>query len=241
MNAMSATFDILSAVIIWCDITFETENSYQTMRNEFQETVRTRPENKEDSINELILTEAKEEFYSHHIPLLIVRTVDDAENQINEHKTKKIFLISSGTCGRCLVPKVADQYSFVHNIYIYAHNLLLHVDWVCNYLGLVKTFDFPVSLLVRLTRDISKHFIDRGSTLLKINAAKHALTCLQHAEQLEHAANRREQMRNNATDNTTFGVQPVFRDHLDLLQGGNGLINRAVVALREQEEPIETS
>ncbi len=162
-------------------------------------------------------------------------------HQIEKHKDKKIFVICSGTVGRYLVPEIARYCPHVHDIYIYAHNILLHVDWADNYEKLLKMFNFHTNLLVRLTRDIAWYFIKRGQMFLEVNAPQNALICFNHARNLEIGANVREKMEPNRNTTEPNPPQPDFREHLDLLEGDDGLIYQAETAAREQEHALQSS
>ncbi|UJR10965.1 hypothetical protein I4U23_015150 [Adineta vaga] len=215
---------ILSIFIVWCDVSFENNDSYQSMQDEFNEASTGTPKRQPDPIDMAILNDDIEKLRSDKVPLAVVRTIDDALREIANHKDEKVFVICSGSVGRCLVPMIAQEYPYVHDIYIYAHNIGLHVDWADHYIKLIKMFNFHTNLLVRLTRDISKYFIERGKIFLSVDEPRHALKCLEHAQKLEIEANRREKMKPNLQQTETYFVQPDFRDNLDQLEGTNGLI-----------------
>jgi len=228
-------------IIIWCDVSFENDKSYQPMKDEFSETTTATPKKPLDPIDMAIFNEGKEELRSNDVPLITVRTADNAMRQIEEHKDKKIFVICSGTVGRYLVPEIAHQYPYVHDLYIYAHNIALHVDWADKYVKMLKMFNFHTSLLVRLTRDIAGYFIKRGQTFLQADMPQNALICFNHARNLEIGANVRDKMEPNLNSTEPSCPQPDFREHLDLLEGNNGLICQAETAVRAQEHPLQIS
>ncbi|CAF2942321.1 unnamed protein product [Rotaria sp. Silwood2] len=234
---------LLSMIIIWCDVSFENDESYQPMKDEFNETTTATSKKPVDPIDMLIFDEGKEELRSNNVPLITVRTADDAMRQIEKNKDKKNFVICSGTVGRYLVPEISSQYHEIHDVYIYAHNIALHVDWADKYIGMLKLFNFHTDLLVRLTRDIANYFIKRGQILLnpEVDMPKEALICFKHAQQLEIVANIREKMKPNTKHPEKDYAQPDFRDHLDLLEGKNGLISKAEEAIREQDGCLEAS
>lgn len=228
-------------VIIWCDVSFVNPNEYEPMTEEFNKTTTATIEKPPDSIGMQILDEGREELRSNHVPLVTVATTDDAEREIKEHKKDKIFIICSGSVGRYLVPKFVSKYSYIHDFYIYTHNILLHRDWTEPYEAMIQMFTFHTNLLLRLTRDIGYHFIEQGRMFLSINAPDDALTLFNHAQKLEIVANEREKRLSNWDKKQSKPPPPDFRDHLDLLEGEQGLIARAEKALRGQEFSLETS
>jgi hypothetical protein len=232
---------VLSIIIIWCDNSFDKKESYQPMQNEFNEATTTTPKRPLDGIDMAIFNDAKEELRLNDVPLITVQTTDDAIREIEKHKDKKIFVICSGTVGRYLVPKIVSQYPHVHDFYIYAHNITLHFDWADEYVKYVKMFSFHTNLLVRLTRDIANYFIKRGQMFLEVDAPQDALICFNHAQNLEIRANIRDKIPSNPNSRERTDLQPDFRDHLDLLEGKNGLICQAETAIRIQGLPLENS
>jgi hypothetical protein len=163
-------------------------------------------------------------------------------NQIKRNKGKKIFIICSGTVGRYLVPEIMRECPYIYNFYIYAHNIALHVEWADPYDSkMLKMFNFHTTLLLRLTRDIAGHFIEQGKMFLQVGAPQDALTLFNHARNLEIGANVREKIKPNSNSTEPIYAQPDFRDHLDLLEGDDGLISQAEAAARAQEYPLENS
>jgi hypothetical protein len=92
-------------------------------------------------------------------------------------------------------------------------------------------FDHPIDLLVRLMRDISAYFIEQGKINLELNDASNALKYFNHAKNLEIRANQKDKMKPNTRNTGRPPIQPDFREHLNLLEGENGLIRRAENAL----------
>ena len=226
--------------IIWCDASFVNPNDYNLMKEEFNETTTATSKKPSDSIDVQILDEGREELRSNDVPLITVPTPDDVEREIEKHKKDKIFIICSGTLGRFLVPVIVRKYSYVHGFYIYTHNILLHRDWTEKYSTMIKMFTFHTNLLLRLTRDIAYHFIERGRWFLSLDAADNALKLFEHAQKLEMVANAREKRLSNSDGSQWNPPPPDFRDHLDLLEGEQGLIAKAEEAMRKQELSLET-
>ena len=212
--------DISHIKIIWCDINFENENSYRSMKNEFNETIAAIEQKPVDPIDMEILDDGKKELEQNAVPVTTVQTIDDTIRAIKHNKSRKVYIICSGSIGRFLVPTISrdrdHEYPYVHKVYVFAHNLLDHV------------------LLVRLTRDISYDFIEHGQSFLQINAPKYALPYFIHARNLEIAANRRDKTDPNSNE-------PDFRERLNILEGENGLIYKTKEAIQSQNHSLETS
>jgi hypothetical protein len=51
---------VLSMIIIWCDVSFENDKSYQPMKDEFSETTTATPKKPLDPIDMAIFNEGKE-------------------------------------------------------------------------------------------------------------------------------------------------------------------------------------
>lgn len=51
---------VLSMMIIWCDVSIENDNSYQPMKDGFNETTTSTPKKEPDPIDVMIFDEGKE-------------------------------------------------------------------------------------------------------------------------------------------------------------------------------------
>lgn len=223
-----------SILIIWCDISFATDQSYTPMKDEFIAAARA-TSIEELRVSQSIIDEASEQFRSNAAPLITVTNVDDALKLIKRNQDKKIFVISSGSVGRCLVPKIRDQYHQVLDFYIFAHNINLHMDWVDQYLDYVNLFDHPTDVLIRLTRDISNYFIKQGEWFLEVDAPTDAKECFIHARNLEECANQRDKMDKNVDRQGIASAYIEFRENLNRLEGDEGLIATAERKIHELE------
>lgn len=224
-------------VIIWCDISFENEQSYEPMKDNFIETTTATLRPQLDVISMEINDEDTTQIRSNNDTLITVRTIDEAITKIDENINKKTFLISSGTIGRCLIPKVLNTYAHIRHCYVFAHDIELHFDWTDEFTQFVQMFDHPTDLLLRLTRDISSHFINGGEALLKQDEPQYALDCFKHARNLELFANQRDKMGLN-TDGSSqkYDNYIEFRGNLNRL---DGLIDRAERKIRELEYSVQ--
>lgn len=226
-------------VIIWCDITFENEHSYKSMKDDFSTTTAAAPKTELESINKIIAHSDKEKICSNNVSLITVQTVDEAMKKIEENNKKKTFVIASGSVGRHLVPAIIYKHPHVHDFYIFAHNITLHLDWGERYRRVVKMFDFPTDLLIRVTRDIASYLIELGETYLTIDVPETALPYFIHARNLEMYANQKDRMEANINDTERYNTFIECRHNLNLLEGDNGLIAQAEAAIREKECPLQ--
>ncbi|CAF1339965.1 unnamed protein product [Adineta ricciae] len=211
------------------------------MKDEFNETTTGTPTQDPDAMDVSILNDEMREFHSNNVPLVVVRTIDDAKKKINEHINDKVFIICSGTMGRALVPIIAENYPTVQDIYIYAHDLALHADWAMKYVQMIKMFDFHTSLLIRLTRDISKWYIEQGKLYSQLDDPISALKYFQQAHKLEIEANRRGETEWNLPGTTTRLRPTAFLTRLKHLEGEHGLIAQAENAIRAGGLPVQNS
>jgi hypothetical protein len=121
--------------------------------------------------------------------LITVRTIDDCLALIDTHYHKKIFLITSGTLGRYLVPRILSDYPYVDKIFIFCHNIRLHMDWAMDYTDNLLMFDFHNDLFARLLHDIGMYYMDQGIFFSDSNDHMRALYCLYITKKLLMRAN----------------------------------------------------
>jgi hypothetical protein len=212
-------------VVIWLDGTFE-GNHNQTMTNEFNKQIASSTPSS-DPIELAICHETRNDLLAHGAPVITTRTGDEAIELIQNYPNAKFFFISSGSLGKDMVPKIVQQYSFIHSFYIFCFKMANHCGWASEYVDCLQMFDHPIDLLVRLMRDISEYFINQGQIFLNGNDPHLALKYFNHAWNLENRANEKDKMKPNTKSTGKPSVQPDYRRHLDLLEGENGLIRRA--------------
>ncbi|CAF3610085.1 unnamed protein product [Rotaria sp. Silwood1] len=118
----------------------------------------------------------------------------DCLNAFEENQDKCIFFITSGRLGEIVVPQIIEHYRHIftdritnepcHSIYVFCHSIELNADWAMDYREYIQMFDFDADLLERMTSDISKYFIERGSRLRRDNNLESALQHLHWAKRL---------------------------------------------------------
>ncbi|UJR33487.1 hypothetical protein I4U23_020932 [Adineta vaga] len=173
-----------------------------------------------DPIDELICC-----IQTYCAPISFAANIDDVLQLIRElsFDLKQIILISSGSLGQLILPKLREHGLILHSCYIFCGNMAGNVAWAVEYLEddlEIQMFDFETSLLVRLSRDLSKELIKQGEGLLN-NNPKSALKYFECARSLAETAVARD-MPNDRND-----PHRPSTTHRQILDGDNGLIARA--------------
>lgn len=106
---------------------------------------------------------------------------------------------------------------------------------------MLNMFDFLTIVLVRLTRGISGHLIERGRMYLQVEVSQEALLCFKQAQKLEIRAKVQNNMECNNNTARQRCFKPDFREHPDLLEGDDGLLSQTETASREQGHSLESS
>jgi hypothetical protein len=94
--------------------------------------------------------------------LIAVTTMEQCLAVINKHYHKKIFLITSGSIGQDLVPRVREQYPYVENIFVFCSNIRSYVDWALDFTDNLLIFNFHNDLLSRVVYDIGMYYMQKG-------------------------------------------------------------------------------
>jgi hypothetical protein len=94
--------------------------------------------------------------------LIAVSTMEECLALIDKHYHKKIFLITSGTFGRYLVPRVIEEYPYIEKIFVFCANICLHMDWALDFTDNLLMFDFHKDLLTRVVYDIGMYYLQQG-------------------------------------------------------------------------------
>lgn len=228
--------DVSPIAIIWCDKSFVGNQYNERTGDEFNQVTTAQRPRLPTEIDRQSLASIKREFDAVGEFINFVQTIDDAMKKIEENSTKKIFLITSGELGRVLVPIAAERYPWVHQIYIFAHNLESHLDLADKYISLVNLSNFPKTLSLQLTCGIAKFFMERGRSFLAVEAPQEAFKCLLHAKNLEEAA-----IAHNNPPGDQFENRPMFGQRRGRLDEIETLIHQAQDALRQKGFSVEAS
>jgi tetratricopeptide (TPR) repeat protein len=86
---------------------------------------------------------------------------------------KRIYLITSDSLGRTLLPHIVQQYPKVFqslrariSFYIFTYYMLDSLDWLYDYMDYTLIFDHEADLLWRLVHDIAAYYTEIGKMLL---------------------------------------------------------------------------
>ncbi|CAF4973152.1 unnamed protein product, partial [Rotaria sp. Silwood1] len=96
-----------------------------------------------------------------------------------------LFVISSGSLGRKLVPKIIKN-NKIYSIYIFTCNILAQMDWAINYVDKVLMFNHEFDLLTRLANDIADYYVQKA--LKNIENLQLSLQYLNWAKKLHSKA-----------------------------------------------------
>ncbi len=121
--------------------------------------------------------------------LITVTTIEECLELIDRHYHKKIYLITSGSLGQNLVPRVSSDYPYVDKIFIFCAQIQLHVDWAMDFTDKLLMFDFHNNLFARVVYDIGMYYMQQGIFFSDLNEHTKALYCLYIAKKLVMRAN----------------------------------------------------
>lgn len=95
--------------------------------------------------------------------LWMFTSVDSCANFIEKlsQSNTTIFLITSGSLGRKLVPRIYNN-QHIHNIYVFTNCVVLQIDWAIDFLDKIIVFDHELDLLSRIARDIASYYTQRA-------------------------------------------------------------------------------
>ncbi|CAF1534458.1 unnamed protein product [Didymodactylos carnosus] len=142
---------------------------------------------KQIDIDGLIRT-PKEESAQNFYRLLPCDKVEVCLELIKANANKRIILITSGSLGEQIMPHI-DQCPQVDSVYVFCGNISHHIKWAIDYLDVLQIFDHETDLLVRLVRDLSKYYIQKGQVYLQNVRPTQALDCFSYAKQFIFRAN----------------------------------------------------
>jgi len=121
--------------------------------------------------------------------LITVTTSEECLALIDRHYHKKIFLITSGSLGRYLVPRVVSDYRYVDKIFVFCQSILANIDWGMDFTDKLLMFDFHNNLFARVVYDIGMYYMEQGIFFSDSNGHTRALYCLYIAKKLVMRAN----------------------------------------------------
>ena len=139
------------------------------------------------------------------------------------HGATRLILISSGSLGKEIIPKIRERGWPIHSYYIFCGDTTIHAEWALNLLddGVdIQMFDFELDLLIRLARDLSKQMIEQGKAVFDDNP-RAALSYFECARTLAETAVERD------TPSDPTDTHRPSTEHRTILDGEDGLIAKA--------------
>lgn len=166
-------------IVVWFDPNFSNPNEYRILKRTIANNTDPRYPIADERIFGLLYVFGRE---------------DDFFGFLQQNENKRIFIITSGTLGRIIVPKIIEKYRQLFtnpsnnhpysSIYILCHDVAYEMDWAEDYLDYILTFDFDTELLEYLTRDIADHYVEQGTRLRQDRNYETALRYLHWAMRL---------------------------------------------------------
>ena len=198
-----------SHMIFWLDVTIGDPNEYKHLKKAFGSNTDPRHETwtmltDRDYDIMLAAEDATTVNFGGVVFLLQAFNNEDAcLRAFEQNQDKHIFFITSGSMGRDAVPKIIERYRNVftdpitnkpfRSVYVFCHDIALHLEWGMDYLEYIQMFNFDSELLERMTRDIAEYFIERCEQIRKSNDLKEALRRLHWAKRLWHQYDKMQQ------------------------------------------------
>lgn len=196
-------------MIFWLDATICTPGEYVHLKTAFASGTDPRCERptmlNDADYNRIIAKNSAEQVRFEGVKFLLQVFTNEADclRAFQQNQDARIFFITSGAMGQSIVPKIMNQYRRIFTdlitdepfpaIYVFCHNMTLHVDWAFEYRQYLRMFDFDSELLERLTHDIAEYFIVRGNRLREAEEFKSARQRLLWAKKLYYHFNKMEQ------------------------------------------------
>lgn len=215
-------------IIFWLDVTIGKPNEYKHLKQAFGSNTDPRCEtwtmlNDGDYINMIADNIAVPvTFGGVQFLLYAFDNEKDCLNAFEKHQDKRIFFITSGSLGQSIIPKVIEQYRHVFtdritdkaysSIYIFCHNIELHMHWVMDYVDYVQMFNFDSEVLERMTRDIADYFVERGKRLRQDNDLEGALQRLYWAKRLWYQYQKMQRQSSISASTNSSTTTPTDRD-----------------------------
>lgn len=209
--------------IIWLDEHIGQQNYCKDLKDTFQGDLATSAASfpvPSDPIDEMICSIRK-----FAAPISFTSNIPEALEIIeaNAKEQKPIIIISSGTLCKELIPEIQGKGIVIQSYYIFCGVIGNHVGWATDYLadGLdIQIFDFPLTLLIRLARDLANLVIEEGKKVLQSDPVS-ALNYFECARTLAETAVARD------TPLSPGDLHRPSTKHRDILDGDNGLIAQA--------------
>lgn len=118
---------------------------------------------------------------SHDLNVRLFTDSDLCVQFIRAQISRDIFLVSSGSLGRYVLPFVHDLEQ-VRQVYVFCGSISSHMGWAMDYIAKLLMFDHDDDMLQRLFSDIGDYLRERAERYLAL-----ANACTDRAQQLKPA------------------------------------------------------
>lgn len=121
--------------------------------------------------------------------LIVVKTIPECLELIDRNYHRKIFLITSGSLGQTLIPRVSTDYPYVDKIFLFCGSIAFHVDWAIDFTDKLLMYNFPDDLFARVVYEIGVYYMEQGITSIDTDNPELALYYFYIAKKLIMRAN----------------------------------------------------
>ncbi|CAF1164308.1 unnamed protein product [Adineta ricciae] len=180
-NDAYASSEVPDTSVVWVDLSIGDPDNYKILKAAFSST--TDPEHAKPVPlfdHEFLEICRTVNFEGIQFSLAAFTNIEKCIEYLKENRHRKIFLITSASMGRSLLPLIelhcrnvfTDQETneLCACVYVFCHDATRHIDWMMDYIDYIPTtFTFDKDLLVRLVHDIANYFRIKSIRLLAKN------------------------------------------------------------------------
>ncbi|CAF1346909.1 unnamed protein product [Didymodactylos carnosus] len=87
--------------------------------------------------------------------------MEDCVQCVNEHSDNRIFLITSGTFGKEIVPQIYDI-EHLGQIFVFCGNIQSHLEWAIDFIDKTLMFEHEQDLIERLANELA-HYLQEDA------------------------------------------------------------------------------
>jgi hypothetical protein len=187
-------------LIIWLDAYIGDPEKYHQLKKSFSSNIDPRNQTwamltDRDFDNLLRVGEAVPVSFGGVLFLLLAFTNPQAcYRAFEQYKNRRILLISSGSLGEHIVPRIIQDYQQVftdpvtnepyNSVYIFCQETSNHYDWVMKHYEYIQIFNHEKDLLARMTRDMADYYFAQAERLRTSGHLKEALRPYQWSKKL---------------------------------------------------------
>jgi hypothetical protein len=187
-------------LIIWLDAYIGDPTKYHQLKKAFSSNIDPRSQTwtmlNDDDYDTLLRTnEAMPVTFGGVLVLLLAFTDSrDCYAAFQKYTDKRILLITSGSEGKKIVPRILEDFQQVftdlvtndpyNSVYIFCGDISYNYEWAMDHLYYIQIFNHEADLLLRITRDIAEYYITQGERQNADGHLKEALRFYHWAKKL---------------------------------------------------------